>query len=97
MGSGWAEGARLLGRVGGGALGAALGAFLVLKLKEARLQAAVTKLWALLASKADPSILTAAEVGAHSTPSPDLRQGPAATVPHGGCEQYAEQRRVISK
>ena len=36
------EGARLVGCVGGGLLGAALGAFLVLKLKEARLQSAVT-------------------------------------------------------
>lgn len=53
-----------MGRVGGALLGAALGAFMVLKLKEARSQAAVTQLWALLASKADPSTLTAAEVGA---------------------------------
>lgn len=86
-----------MGRVGGGLLGAALGAFLVLKLKEARTQAAITQLWALLASKEDPSTLTAAEVGARSG-RPLIPVGcPAPAVPscawqaHGVVSRASEQ------
>ena len=51
-----------MGRIVGGILGAALGGFLITKLKAERTQAAVTQLWVLLAAKKDPSTLTANEV-----------------------------------
>ena len=65
-----------MGRIVGGILGAAVGGFLITKLKAERTQAAVTQLWVLLAAKKDPSTLTANEV----PPSPPLHSVGRHTV-----------------
>jgi hypothetical protein len=54
---------RTLGRIGGGLVGAAAGAFAAKRLKETRAKAASIVLHNLLASKADPRSLTRQEVG----------------------------------
>lgn len=53
---------RTLGRVGGGLIGAAAGAFCIKQLQEKRAQAASIMLQNLLAAKEDPGSLTRQEV-----------------------------------
>jgi len=69
---------RTLGRVGGGLLGAAAGAFVIKQLQEKRAQAASVMLHNLLASKADPGSLRRQEV----TPA-TMKTGAASSAAGG--------------
>lgn len=78
---------RTLGRVGGGLVGAAAGAFCIKQLQEKRAQAASVMLQNLLASKADPGSLTRQEVMPVATSAAAKRLLAANRCSPGRCKE----------